>query len=876
MKGLYWFRLARTRLRGLLLKRSVEREMEEELRFHLRMRAEENVRRGLTPAEAEHAARASFGGWARVKEACREVKGGGVVETLLQDVQFGVRMLRKHFGFTLIAVLTLALGIGANTAIFSVVNAVLLRPLPYYEAGELTALYVTNTRGEFEWPLAPVAYLNLKRQNSAFTGVAAWSNKGWPANLTGAGEVERLQGFQVSADLFQVLGVAAAKGRTFLPEEDRPGNNHVVVISHELWQRRFGGALDLVGRSITLNGAPYSVVGVMPADFRFMTKTDMWTPLAFTPAEENDRESSYLIPIARRKPGVSIEQARAEVERLARGQSNNPNSDLRTSLKPLQELMTQDVRLMLLILFAAVGFVLLIACANVANLLLARGGVRRRELAIRAALGAGRSRLARQLLVESLLLAAAGGACGLLLAGWCTDLLVGGLPESLAAANAHVAALKLDATALGFTFGLSLLTTVVFGLVPALRTSKVDLNEALKEGGRGEMQGGRQSRLRSWLVVAEIALAMVLLAGAGLMIKSFWRLHHTDPGFDPAGVLTAQIDPADDKYREFDQVVGFYQQLLERLGAVPGVRQVGIINSLDATMPVSVDEHPPVQPEQRPQAASNQVGGDYFRALSVPLREGRFFNDRDVKGTTPVVIIDEALARRHFPGEDPVGKHLRLGDVSREIVGVVGATRRYSLSADPFPRAYIPYQQENWRSMTLVVRAQSGDPANLVPVVRRELAALDKDQPLHSLKPLEQTVAEWVTPQRFSTLLLTAFAALAAALAAVGIYGVTSYSVAQRTHEIGVRMALGAQRSDVLRLVVGRGMLLTLIGVTIGLAVSLALTRLLKSLLFGVSATDPLTFVGISLLLCLVALVACFIPARRATRVDPLIALRYE
>jgi putative ABC transport system permease protein len=796
--------------------------------------------------------------------------------TLLQDIRYGLRVLLKSPGFTLVAVLTLALGIGANTAIFSVVNAVLLKPLPYRDADRLTALFITNSRAEFEWALPAAGYLSLKRENKVFEGLAALSNKGWPANLTGAGEPERLQGFQVSADLFRVLGVEAARGRTFLDEEDRPGNNRVVVISHELWQRRFGGAPDLVGKPVMLNGAPYTVVGVMPPDFRFLTKTDVWTTLAFTPKEEQDNQSNYLIPIGRRKAGVSEEQARAEVENLTRARLGDPKADLFARPKPLQSILTEDVRTMLLTIFAAVGFVLLIACANVANLLLARAGARRRELAVRAALGAGRLRLARQLLVESAMLALFGAAFGLVLAGWCTDLLVGGLPESLAAANSHVASLKLDTTALAFTLGLSALTTFVFGLAPAWQASRVDLNESLKEGGRGGAQGARRARLRSSLVVAETALAMVLLAGAGLVIKSFWRLNQTDPGFNPAGVLTAQLDPSGDRYKEFPQVVGFYDQLLERVGSIPGVQNVGIINSLDATMPASVDEHAPVPQEQRPQVATNQVSGDYFRAMGIPLRAGRFFNARDVKGAPAVVIIDEALARKQFPGEDPLGKHLKVGDASREIVGVVGATRRYNLGDEPFPRAYLPYQQENWRSMTLVVRAQSGDPARLAPAVRRELAAIDKDQPIHSFKLLEESVAGWVTPQRFTTTLLACFAGLAALLAAVGIYGVMSYTVAQRTHEIGIRVALGAQGRDVLRLVVGRGMLLTLAGVFIGLAASLALTRLLKSLLFGVSETDPLTFALVALFMTAVALLACLVPARRAAKVDPMVALRYE
>jgi putative ABC transport system permease protein len=797
-------------------------------------------------------------------------------EEMFQDLRYGLRMLLKNPGFTLIAVVTLALGIGATTAIFSVVNAALLRSLPYQNADELVALYSTNTRGEGEWAISPVAYLNLKKQNSVFTEMAAVDNRGWAANLTGYGEPERLLGYKVSGNLFHWLGVTPALGRAFLPEEDRAGVNRVVVLSHEIWLRRFGGDADLIGRAITLNGDSYTVIGVMPADFRFYTKTDVWTPLAFTPADEQF-DAGCLEVGARLKAGIPIEQARAEVDSLYLRQLNNPNSDSRVSLKPLQEIWTQNVQRMLWILFAAVGFVLLIACANVANLLLARASVRHRELAIRTALGAGRLRVVRQLLVESAMLAVLGGACGLLLAHWGVQFLVGGLPEYLALTNSRIAMLKLDAQALGFTFALSFLTTIIFGLLPALNSSKVNLNEALKEGGRGDTRGRGQNRLRSLLVVSEMALAMILLVAAGLMLKTFWRLNHVDPGFSPAGVLTAQIDPT---YREFDEVVEFYRQLLERVNAIPGIQRAGIVNSGDFTGSFTIDEHHPapeaIPDEQRPSAAHKQVSGDYFRSVEIPLRAGRFFNDRDVKGAPLVAIIDETLARRHFPNENPIGKHVRFMNVSREIVGVVGATKFYSLRGESPPRIYLPYQQDNWWSMTLVVRAQAGDPMNLIPALRRELAAINPNLPIHTFRLLEQSVAEWSASDRFSAYLLGAFAALAALLSAIGIYGVMSYAATQRTHEIGIRMALGAQSRDVLKLVLKQGMLLALAGVALGLIASFWLTRLMMNLLFEVSPTDPPTFVAITFLLTCVALVACYIPARRATKVDPLVALRHE
>jgi putative ABC transport system permease protein len=793
-------------------------------------------------------------------------------DEMFQDLRFGARMLLKKHGFTLIAVVTLALGIGANTAIFSVVNAVLLRSMPYQTANELVTIYSTDTQDENEGPISPVTFLNLKNQNSVFSEMVALDNRGWAANLTGDGEPERLQGFKVTANIFHMLGVSPAQGRAFVSEEDRPGNNRVVVLSHALWQRRFGSDAGLIGRSINLNGLNYTVIGVMPADFRFYYKTDLWTPMAFTPEDEKF-EPNCLYVVARRKPSVSIQQARSEVDSLYRHQLNDPKSDARVNLKQLQASLTAGVQRMLWVLFAAVGFVLLIACANVTNLLLAHASVRHRELAIRAALGAGRLRIARQLLVESAILAVLGGACGLLVAHWGIRVLVGGLPEYLALTNSHFALLKLDARALGFTSALIFLTTIIFGLLPALQSSKVNLNETLKEGGRGENQSRGQSRLRSTLVVSEIALAMILLVGAGLAIKSFWRLSHVDPGFSTAGVLTARIDPT---YKEFDEVVGFYRQLLERVSAIPGVRHASIINSLGSSWDFTIDEHPQIPKEQQPSASHNQVSGDYFRAMGIPLRAGRFFNDRDVKGAPLVALIDETLQRSQFPNENPIGKHVFFLNASREIVGVVGATKSYAMNEEISSRIYLPYQQDNWWSMKLVVRAQAGDPLDLIPALRRELAALNPSLPIHSFKLLEDSVSEWSAADRFYTFLLAAFAALAALLASIGIYGVMSYAMTQRTHEIGVRMALGAQSRDVLKLLLKHGMLLALAGVALGLIASFWLARLMTKYLFEVNPTDLPTFVAITFLLAGVALLACYIPARRATKVDPLVALRNE
>jgi putative ABC transport system permease protein len=795
--------------------------------------------------------------------------------SLWLDVRYGIRMLVKNPGFTLLGILTLALGIGVNTAIFTMVNAVLLKSLPYANPDELTGAYLVSSKGgeESQYPFAPALYLDLKAHTSAFTDVAALSNKGWAANLTDTGEPERLQGFQISGNLFSVLGVNPELGRSFLTEEDRPGTNRVVVISHELWQRRFASDRSMLGRQLTLNGDAYTVIGVMPAHFRFYTKTDVWTPLAFSVEEQNESHSNYLELIARRKPGVTPEQAAADTSRVLTAFINDPKSDIQPRLIPPQTLMTKEVRPMLLLLLSAVGFVLLISCVNMANLTLARGTVRRRELAVRVALGARRSRLVRQLLLESALLALIGGACGLLFAQWALKFLVAGLPEYLADANSHVASVQVDTTALAFTLGVSLLATFLFGLVPALQLSRIDLNSELKDGARTV---STRSRFRSALVVIEITLAMVTLVGAGLMTKSLWRLVHANLGYQPAGVLVAQIDPAGPKYEKDEQVDAFYNELLPRITTIPGVKHAGIINSLNASTQYGVDEHPNEPPERRHSAPMNQVSPDYFAAMGIPLRAGRFFDDHDTRTAPKVIVIDESLAQSVFLGEDPIGKHLNFWKNSWEIVGVVGGARYWEVNKDPVPHIYFSYHQVNWHSMGLVVQTEEGDPMRLVGPIRAQVSAVDKNQPVHSFKTYQAIVADLVAPQRFTTFLLAAFAALAALLAAIGIYGVMSYSVTQSTRDIGVRMALGARPGNVLRLVVGRGMILALVGVLLGLAGSYALTRLIATLLFEVKPTDAMTFVLVALGLLVIALIACYIPGRRATKVDPLVALKYE
>ncbi len=891
----------KTALRALLRRSEVERDLDEELRHHIERQIEQNIRLGMNPEEARYAALNCFGGVEQAKERSRDARGVRWIEEMWQDLRFGARMLLRKPGFTLIAIITLALGIGANSAIFSVVNSVLLRELPYREPQRLVMVWSDRPlqqaqTGWREFPFAAADFRDLRDQNQSFEQMAAFGAQ--PLNITGSGEPELLGGVCASANLFALLGVEARHGRVFLPEEDQPGNNRVVVLSDGLWQRRFGSDPKIIGQTISLDNEPYTVIGVappgfqfppndsLPAAYQFPREVNFYTPLALTREQWNNRGPAYLTAIARLKSQTGFEQAQAELvgiaERLARQYpESNRNESVR--LVAIQQQVVGKIQTALLALLSAVGFVLLIACVNVANLLLARAAARQKEMAIRAALGAGRWRMIRQLLTESLLLAVAAGALGLLLAVWSVDLLRTIVPDNFPRA----AEIGVDARVFGFTLVVSLLTGVIFGLIPALRGSRTDLNEPLKEAGRSS-GGSSRNRLGGLLVVSEVALALLLLAGAGLMLRSFIRLMSVDPGFDPQNVLTVAIGLPQSKYRP-PQRAAFFQQLLERLRALPGVRSVGAVfpplGAGEAGAGFSIEGRPPAAPGEPRLAAPRWVSPDYFKAMKIQLLKGRVFTESDSMDTLPVIIINEAMARQYWPNEDPIGRRVSSTDDNlwrdkplwREIVGVVKDVRYTALDTEARAQMYTPFTQVPpfFSGRTLVARTD-GDPLSFVAAVRGQVQAIDKDQPISRIHTMEELLARSVSERRFNLLLLATFAGVALLLAAVGIYGVMSYSVEQRRHEIGVRMALGAQPADVLRLLLRQGMKLVAMGVAIGLAAASAMTRLISTLLFSVRATDPVTFGAIALLLTVVALLACYIPARRATKVDPMIALRFE
>ena len=810
-------------------------------------------------------------------------------EDMFQDLRFGLRLLLKTPVFTFIAVLTLALGIGANTTIFSVANAVWLRSLPYPEAERLTLVSHRNTKRGGDFELTPAGYFDLRQQCKSFERLAVYASRDF--NLTGAGEPERLRGQLVSAALFSLLEVSPGAGRVFTDADDRPGAERVALLSHALWQRRFGAEAKIIGQTLTLDDQSYTVVGVMPPGFDFPSKeTELWAPIAFDANAANDRGSFYLNGIARLNPGVTIKAAQSELDIIARNLTRafpQSNTDLGLVVSPLQESLVSGFKQSLFVLLGAVALLLLIACVNVANLLLARVAAREKELAVRAALGAGRLRLLRQLLTESTLLALCGGALGLLLAALGVKALKLISPEGPGAIP-RLDEVSLDWRVLGFTLGVSCLTGVIFGLAPALQISKPDLQHTLKEGSRGFVSA-RGRRLRGLLVITEIALSLALLIGAGLLIRSFIRLQNVDLGLSPERLLTLRVEISESKAQDATRALSFYQQVIDRVQTLPGVEAVAVATAAPIETPglrsaIVMEDKPDPPPGQMQLANTRVISPDYFRALGVPLLKGRLLSAQDNMQAPPVAIINQALARRYWGDEDPVGKRFKPG-VARAwnepwltVVGVVGSVRQTGLNADPFPEYYLPftYMRPRWAIPRVLFIRSAGDPLSLVAAVKEQIWAVDKDQTIWAGRTMDEIVARWLAPRRFNLLLLGAFAALALALASVGIYGVMSYSVSQRTREIGVRMALGAGRRDILKLIVGHGLALTLGGVAAGLVASFTLTRWLESLLFGVSTTDPLTFAGVPLLLTAVAMLACYLPVRRAMKVDPMRSLRHE
>jgi putative ABC transport system permease protein len=828
------------------------------------------------------------------------------MHTLLQDFRFAIRMLLKNPGFTAVAVLTLALGIGANTAIFSIVSSVLLRPLSFKDPDRLVTVWERSVKKGYEINHAGAAtFLDWKTQNHAFESMAAFGiDEG--LSLTGDHEPERVTAVPVSANLFEVLGVNPTLGRTFRVEEETPGSDQVVILSQGLWQRRFGSDPNLVGKTVSLDGRSYLVVGVMPPGFVFPGMTgmlygfffskpaDVWIPLALPAELLRTRGNHFLEVVARLKPETSLAQAGAEMDammqRIVQANSAEVMGD-HAKVIPLRELSVGTVRSGLLVLLCAVAFVLLIACANVANLLLVRAAARQKEIAIRVALGASRLQVIRQLLTESVLLALMGGALGSLFAMWMTGLFVSRVGDTIALTTPGWSDIRIDRGVLGFTLLISLATGVMFGLMPALQSTKPDLSESLKEGGRGSTEGFRRSRLRSSLVVTQIALAMMLLTGAALMLQSFLRLQGVNPGFDVNHVVTMQLSLPESRYTNQQHRAAFFQQLTERLRALPGVQFAAATSQLPLSSDVGNTtievEGRPLPPGQWESTDFLSVTPEYLGAMQIALQAGRFISDHDTSESPPICVINQTAANRYFGKENPIGKKLRLGvnNFTPEIVGVVRDVRQRSLDFDSLSpsiqkltssQVYASYAQiALWPRMCVVVRTSSA-PMGLATALRAEVRALDKDLPVSKVRTMETVRGESIAQPRFRALLIVLFGAVALALATIGIYGVMAYSVARRTHEIGVRMALGAQHSDVMKLVVRHGMLLTGVGLAIGLAGAFALTRLLSAMLYGVSATDAPTFTAVSLVLAGVAFCACYLPARRATKVDPMVALRYE
>ncbi len=874
---------------------NLDADVDDEVQFHLDMRAHEFEARGMAPDAAKRAAVERFGDIDTISSALRthderrhrERQRRDIVSELMQDLRLALRGIRRSPAFAAVVIATLALCIGANTAIFSVVNAVLLAPLPYRDPGALVRVY--HVWEGKKVVMSPPNFIDVAKQSRSLAEAAAFA--GGSVNVTGVGDPVRVSGVETSASFFHVLGVQPALGRTFLPDENEPGRTKVVVLGHAIWQQRFGSSRTVIGSPMYLDGERYTIVGVMPSGFDMPRKTDLWTPLTYDVAfTAKSRGAWYVNGIARLKPGVTEQDAATEVALIGKQlekQYPDDNAKLGMSVTSMREAMVGDVRKPLVILLCAVGFVLLIACANVANLLLARSTTRQTEMALRSALGAGRRRLVRQLLTESVLLSLIGGGLGLLLASWGVKMLVALQPRGIP----RLDTVRVDGTVMAFTAAVAVLTGIAFGIAPALqlvRRGGSGLALSLRAGGRGMLSDWGGRRLRGALIVAEIALALVLLTCAGLMLQSFARLQSVDPGFHPEQRLAIDMSVPRATYQNDEKVAGFYERLLERLAAQPGTRSVGAISALPLTnfgftFTFSIDGRPPVKPEDQPSMQTRIISADYHRTLGIPVVRGRTITAGDRVGAPLVAVINEAAAKRFFPGEDPIGKHVKLGwgrgklndPVNGTIVGIVGDVKGFGLDQEAQPEIDFSMMQNPVTNMSIVLRTDV-PPASLAAAARREVHALDPSLPVTDVRTLERLVADSVSQPKFYMLLLGIFAGVALVLAAVGIGGMMSFAVAQRTREIGIRVALGASRAGVIGLVVSEAMRLAVAGVVLGALAAAALSRAMASLLFGIGARDPVTFVLAAALLSAVAFAATLLPARRAASVDPATALRAD
>jgi len=883
------------RLRALFRRGAMEAEMDEELRSHFENQVEKFVASGLPREEAVRRARLEFGGHEQLKEECRDARGVSVVETLLQDLRYALRMLRNNPGFAAVAILTLALGIGANTAIFSVIDSVLLRPLPYQDPAGLVMVWENNSQHPNPHnTVSPPDFLDWQSRNSAFAEMSAIFDQ--HANLTGNGLPQEVVLEDVSANFFSVLGVNPILGPGFTSENGRAGHDKVVIISYGFWKERFGSDTEIIGKTLVLNGHPLAVVGVAPQNFTWFikdgsftgAKPEMWSPFVFPASFSNRKDiGRFLSVVARLKPGVTAAQAQSQMNAIAaRIAEEYPdfNGYWGANVVPVHDQISGELRPALLILFGAVAFVLLIACANVSSLLLARASAREREIAVRTAMGASPWRIASQLLTESVLLALIGGAIGVALAIWGTDLLLAVSPRNLL----DLRSIPIDWRVLTFAAGATLIAGLLFGFLPSYISAHSGISETLKEGGRGSSAGIKRRFVRSAFVVAQMCLALVLLAGSGLLIRSFIRLVGVDPGFDASHLLTFKISLPSSKYKTDPVQLAFFQQLLARISRLPGVSSASMdsfppFSGLGAATGVHVLSQPERSLMDLPVAAVRVVGADYFPTMQIPLRAGRLFNNKELTEERHVVLINQAFADQYLHGVNPLGQkaviYMKSLEESQntpsEIIGVVGDVRQMGLDTPAEPTVYWPHPELVMSGMTILVRT-ANDPLTLVSAVRNELQQMDPEQPMAAIATMDELLSGSLSRSRFTMLVLGVFAALALVLASVGIYGVIAYSVTQRTQEFGIRIALGASRRDVLRLVLGQGTRLTLLGIGMGIVAALVVTRLMATLLYGISATDPVTFTAVALLLALVALAACYIPARRATRVDPIVALRYE